>query len=131
AVKFTSEGHVNIAADAFRLDDRRFRLRVEVSDTGIGIQPEAQQRIFESFTQADETIVDRFGGTGLGLATSRQLLERAGGAIGVQSSPGFGSTFWLELDLTSAQASQDEAREEGLAFLLVTRDEAVAARVAA
>lgn len=97
AVKFTEQGHVVIAVDAVARKADSVRLRFEVTDTGIGISAEAQTRIFERFTQADETIIDRFGGTGLGLAIAKQLVELQGGAIGVESAPGKGSTFWFEI----------------------------------
>ncbi len=103
AVKFTERGFVVIAVDAVARDGDRVRLRFEVTDTGIGISSDAQTRVFERFTQADETIIDRFGGTGLGLAIARQLVELQGGNIGVQSVPGKGSTFWFEIEL-EAQA---------------------------
>jgi two-component system sensor histidine kinase RpfC len=99
AVKFTERGFVVIAVDAVACDGDRVRLRFEVTDTGIGISSDAQTRVFERFTQADETIIDRFGGTGLGLAIARQLVELQGGNIGVQSAPGQGSTFWFEIEL--------------------------------
>jgi two-component system, sensor histidine kinase RpfC len=99
AVKFTERGYVVIAVDAVACDGDRVRLRFEVTDTGIGISSDAQTRVFERFTQADETIIDRFGGTGLGLAIARQLVELQGGNIGVQSAPGQGSTFWFEIEL--------------------------------
>lgn len=99
AVKFTDSGTVCIAVDALTRRGQRALLRFEVSDTGIGIAPEAQARIFERFTQADETIIDRFGGTGLGLAIVKQIIERAGGQVGVTSEPGVGSTFWFEIEL--------------------------------
>jgi two-component system sensor histidine kinase RpfC len=105
AVKFTERGSVVIAIDAVPKGDH-IRLRCEVSDTGIGIAPEAQARIFDSFTQADETIIDRFGGTGLGLAIVKQLVEFHNGVIGVDSEPGAGSTFWLELDVATATAKE-------------------------
>jgi two-component system, sensor histidine kinase RpfC len=101
AVKFTERGFVVIAVDAIAHDGDRVRLRFEVTDTGIGISRDAQTRVFERFTQADETIIDRFGGTGLGLAIARQLVELQGGSIGVQSAPGQGSTFWFEIELES------------------------------
>jgi two-component system sensor histidine kinase RpfC len=99
AVKFTERGFVVIAVDAVACDGDRVRLRFEVTDTGIGISHDAQKRVFERFTQADETIIDRFGGTGLGLAIARQLVELQDGKIGVKSAPGKGSTFWFELEL--------------------------------
>ncbi|MFL5067360.1 MAG: ATP-binding protein [Xanthobacteraceae bacterium] len=102
AVKFTERGSVVIAVDAVP-NGAGLRLRCEVSDTGIGIAPEAQARIFDSFTQADATIIDRFGGTGLGLAIVKQLVEFHNGVIGVDSELGAGSTFWFELDVAAAQ----------------------------
>jgi two-component system sensor histidine kinase RpfC len=104
ALKFTARGHVSLSV-RFSGD----KLLFEIEDTGIGIAPEAQQRIFERFTQADETIVDRFGGTGLGLSIVQQLVARNGGRISVRSEVGKGSTFWFELALarpaTSAEIS--------------------------
>lgn len=97
AVKFTNQGNIVIAADAVSSQEGKTRIRFEVSDTGIGIAEEARGKIFQSFTQADETIIDRFGGTGLGLAIVKQLIERQGGRIGVDSELGKGSTFWFEL----------------------------------
>jgi two-component system, sensor histidine kinase RpfC len=118
AVKFTEHGSVTIAVDATTEGDK-IRLRCEVSDTGIGIAPEAQARIFESFTQADDTIMDRFGGTGLGLAISKQLVEFHGGAIGVESAAGSGSTFWFEMNTGAAGvAALPAARWPGPVVLL-------------
>lgn len=97
AVKFTERGSIAIAAGLIEQKDGTARIRFEVTDTGIGIAEEAREKIFQSFTQADESIVDRFGGTGLGLAIVKQLVERQGGTIGVDSKPGEGSTFWFEL----------------------------------
>jgi two-component system sensor histidine kinase RpfC len=97
AVKFTDRGNIAIAADMIEQKDGTARIRFEVTDTGIGIADDAREKIFQSFTQADESIIDRFGGTGLGLAIVKQLVERQGGTIGVDSKPGEGSTFWFEL----------------------------------
>jgi len=97
AVKFTERGNIAIAVGVIGADEGSARLRFEVTDTGIGIADESREKIFQSFTQADESIVDRFGGTGLGLAIVKQLIERQGGTIGVDSKIGEGSTFWFEL----------------------------------
>jgi two-component system sensor histidine kinase RpfC len=103
ALKFTSSGGVVVAADAVPVDGTSTSggvlLRFEVTDTGIGIAPEAQARIFEAFSQADASIINRFGGTGLGLAISRRTAELLGGAIGVESLEGVGSTFWCVLPM--------------------------------
>ncbi len=121
AVKFTAHGHVLIAVD--RLDESKGRatLRFEVADTGIGIAPEAQARIFESFTQADETIIDRFGGTGLGLAIAKQQVEAQGGQIGVESTLGVGSTFWFEIAF-AVQPSAGESLVADVAVLALSID---------
>ena len=95
ATKFTEAGGIALAVDAFPIAPGRVHLRFEVSDTGIGIAPEAHERIFESFSQANSSIVNRFGGTGLGLAICRHLARLMGGDIGVKSELGKGSTFWL------------------------------------
>jgi two-component system sensor histidine kinase RpfC len=103
AVKFTARGSVLISVDAIERAGEQLVIAIEVSDTGIGIAPEAQARIFESFTQADETIIDRFGGTGLGLAISRKLVELQGGSISVTSKVAEGSTFRVVLPLRLAE----------------------------
>jgi two-component system sensor histidine kinase RpfC len=105
AVKFTITGHVVIAVDTVTGPRGNLRLRVEVTDTGIGIAEEAQKRIFESFTQANEKIIDQFGGTGLGLAIVKQLIELHGGEIGCTSALEQGSTFWFEIDIDIPEAT--------------------------
>jgi two-component system sensor histidine kinase RpfC len=107
AVKFTAAGSVVLAADLAAPEaGGRLMLRFEVSDTGIGIAPEATERVFESFTQADASILNRFGGTGLGLAICRRLVELHGGRIGVESQPGVGSTFFFTFALEAAEATE-------------------------
>jgi len=107
AIKFTSAGGVLVAVDAEPLDEDRIRLRCEVVDTGIGIAPEAIGHIFDRFTQADPSILDRFGGTGLGLAVCRELAKLLGGDVGVTSEVGKGSVFWFTVE---ARQSADPAR---------------------
>ncbi|MGA6993292.1 MAG: ATP-binding protein [Candidatus Deferrimicrobiaceae bacterium] len=99
AVKFTEEGEVCLRAEQIRETPKSVLLRIEVSDTGIGILPEAQARIFERFTQADDSITRRYGGSGLGTTIAKQLVELMGGEIGLQSEPGKGTTFWFTLEL--------------------------------
>ena len=103
AIKFTETGGITLAVDAVERSVAGTRLRLEVSDTGIGIAHEALPRIFESFTQADDTILNRFGGTGLGLSLAQKIVHGLGGEIGVISEPGKGTRFWLELPLLPPQ----------------------------
>jgi signal transduction histidine kinase/ActR/RegA family two-component response regulator len=93
AVKFTAAGEVSLTVSSRSVEDGRHRIAFAVRDTGPGIAPEQQQRIFESFSQADASISRKFGGTGLGLAISRSLVEQMGGSLGVESEPGRGAEF--------------------------------------
>lgn len=99
AVKFTERGSVTVHVSAQEETDSDVRLKFSVRDTGIGISAEAQARIFESFTQGDQSTTRRFGGTGLGTTIAKQLIELMGGRIGLESSVGLGSTFWFEVTL--------------------------------
>ncbi|HVJ53346.1 MAG TPA: response regulator [Aliidongia sp.] len=115
AVKFTEKGGVTIEASTMAgVGDSRV-LRIEVTDTGIGITPEARQHLFQKFSQADSSITRRFGGTGLGLAISQQLVELMGGTIDVMSGPA-GSTFWFTAKLDRALEPLPK-RTEGDAWL--------------
>jgi two-component system sensor histidine kinase/response regulator len=95
AVKFTERGEVSVKVRKLSQQDGSVVLRFDVRDTGIGIAPEHQAQLFQSFQQADSSTSRRFGGTGLGLAIVRSLAEMMGGEVGVDSQPGRGSTFWF------------------------------------
>ncbi len=99
AVKFTEKGHVTLRAELIESDQQKW-LKIEVSDTGPGIEPENQKRIFEAFTQGDNSTTRRYGGTGLGLTITRQLTELLGGTITLDSQPGQGATFTVTLPVT-------------------------------
>ncbi|MGA7802465.1 MAG: ATP-binding protein [Gammaproteobacteria bacterium] len=110
AVKFTERGGVTVRT--LRLHSTlsaAVALRIEVQDTGIGIPRDRLERIFDSFSQADNSTTRRFGGTGLGTAISRRLVELMGGRIGVSSVPGVGTTFWLEVRWPTADADRRAA----------------------
>lgn len=96
AIKFTQQGEVVLRVIPLAQDQHSVQLRFEVKDTGIGIPPQALPTLFDPFTQADSSITRRFGGTGLGLSICKRLLDLIGGTMGVESTPGEGSTFWFE-----------------------------------
>ena len=106
AVKFNQRGEVRLSARR-----QGERVRVEVHDSGAGIAPEVQARLFRPFTQADESTTRRFGGTGLGLSICRELAHLMGGEVGVRSEPGLGSCFWAELPLPLATPPAAPAAE--------------------
>ncbi len=116
AIKFTDRGAVEISVEpaAGRVEHG---IRIEVRDTGIGISPEGQRRLFHPFTQVDGSSTRRYGGTGLGLAISKQLIDLMGGRMGVESTPGQGSKFWVEIPLppSAGPGSFAVARVEPLA----------------
>ena len=105
AVKFTDRGGVALHVSALSESGTGVRLKFSIRDTGIGIAPEAQGRIFDSFTQADQSTARRYGGTGLGTTIAKQLVELMGGTIGLESAPGLGSTFWFEIELEQQPAA--------------------------
>ncbi|MEX2588050.1 MAG: response regulator [Actinomycetota bacterium] len=120
AVKFTEKGEILIQAVAAEQKvSEEILLRVEVKDTGIGIDSKTLSRLFEPFSQADASTTRRYGGTGLGLAISSRLAEAMGGAVGASSEKGRGSTFWLEIPMT--KASQTAGRSPRIPHLLEGR----------
>jgi signal transduction histidine kinase/DNA-binding response OmpR family regulator/HPt (histidine-containing phosphotransfer) domain-containing protein len=104
AVKFTEDGEIVVAVDVVEREAGRVVLRFSVSDTGIGMDAEQLARLFQSFTQADNSITRKYGGTGLGLSISKQLVELMGGTITVTSTPGVGSRFSFTVPLGIADA---------------------------
>ncbi|THI91967.1 MAG: response regulator [Nitrospira sp. CG24A] len=106
AVKFTARGEVAVSVRLLTQDAHALRLKVEVTDTGVGIAPETQARLFTAFTQADGSTTRHFGGTGLGLAIVKQLVLLMGGEVGITSTPGHGSTFWFTMQLGCAPPRQ-------------------------
>jgi PAS domain S-box-containing protein len=105
AIKFTEQGEISLAVYLAEETPADVLLRFEVRDTGTGIKPDAQKKIFDAFSQADESMARRHEGTGLGLAISKQLVEMMGGKIGVESEPAKGSLFWFTVRLKRGDES--------------------------
>ena len=119
AVKFTASGEVVVRVS----DDGGEMVRFEVSDTGAGIDSDQAVRLFEAFAQADQSTTRRYGGTGLGLTISRELVHRMGGAIGAGPREGGGSVFWFTAKLPAVLTAEEPARSHreflGLRALIV------------
>ena len=110
ALKFTSEGSVSINASVQSQDQDSAVIRIEVQDTGIGIDEAVRDKLFNAFTQADGSTTRKYGGTGLGLAIVRQLVEIMRGELGIDGAPGEGSTFWFTLPLAISHEALKTAR---------------------
>jgi two-component system sensor histidine kinase/response regulator len=115
AVKFTERGSVSLRGTLLERDASGLHLRFEVRDTGIGIERERIGKLFDAFEQSDSSTTRRFGGTGLGLAVTRQLVDLMGGAVGVESTPGVGSLFWVTVHVQPAAAQSARPARAGQA----------------
>ncbi|WP_369665458.1 response regulator [Thioalkalicoccus limnaeus] len=132
AIKFTESGQVEVRIEqVVGGDDNEVRLRFEISDTGIGMDAQTISRLFRPFSQADTSTTRRFGGTGLGLVISRRLVERMGGVIEVESTPGQGSTFSFELTFPVSRVAAHPAAYPQVSGrrVLVVDDQATARMV--
>lgn len=118
AIKFTREGTIVVRAMVEDEHEDTAQLRISVQDTGIGLSPADVRTLFQAFSQADNSLSRQPGGTGLGLVISKRLIEQMGGEIGVDSTPGEGSQFWINLSLPKAH---DDAEEMPLQALLGRR----------
>jgi two-component system, sensor histidine kinase RpfC len=127
AIKFTTKGRVEIWARLLERDGETVRVSLAVRDDGIGIAPEARDKIFQVFTQADSTVTRRYGGTGLGLAIAKQLTQLMGGTIDVESELGKGSTFTVMLPLRDDPGTSRPPDLAGRAALIVSADADLAA----
>jgi signal transduction histidine kinase/CheY-like chemotaxis protein len=142
AIKFTEQGSVTLQARRLEEDDEGCRVRFEVTDTGIGVRAELQERLFKAFEQADNGTTRKYGGTGLGLAINRHIAQLMGGEVGVRSTPGQGSTFWITVRLGKATPAASGAllpkanaeailkREHSGKRLLVAEDDPINREVA-
>ncbi|HVU33374.1 MAG TPA: response regulator [Opitutaceae bacterium] len=126
AIKFTATGEIVVGVSVESRHDEELELRIEVADTGIGIAPEVQAKLFQPFVQADSSTTRCYGGSGLGLAISRRLTEVMRGRIGVRSTPGSGSAFWFTVRLAAATIATAEEKSAPLsaARVLVVDDNA-------
>ncbi|HLZ89601.1 MAG TPA: ATP-binding protein, partial [Puia sp.] len=133
ALKFTESGGITVHATAEDILPQSLRLSIEVSDTGIGIQPQQQEAIFDRFSQAESSITRKYGGTGLGLAIAKELIDIQHGAIEVESQPGMGTTFRLSIPypivaaagsspISPSQPAVPAGQHTGKAHILVADD---------
>jgi len=127
AIKFTHEGYVVLDATGTVNDQGRLTLRIEVTDTGIGIPAERLDRLFKTFSQIDSSTTRHYGGSGLGLSIVKRLAELMGGAVGVRSESGQGSSFWVTIDIDAAPA-QTQREPVGLGRRILIVDDLAVSR---
>jgi two-component system sensor histidine kinase/response regulator len=125
AIKFTSVGEVILSVAVRPRETDGYCLRFEVEDSGIGISDDVRERLFQVFSQADSSMTRRYGGSGLGLSICKRLVELMGGEIGVESRPGFGSTFWFWLPLAEPYTSQETECGPQSPRVLIVDDEEI------
>ncbi len=114
AIKFTEKGGITISVEKKSLENGRVQLLFKVIDMGIGISPEGQKKLFQSFSQVDKSTTSKYGGTGLGLMISKNLTQMMGGEIGVESVEGVGSTFWftVSMEISDEESYNKQHQEE-------------------
>lgn len=112
AVKFTERGEIRLSARTLNVAPDASLIRVEVADTGVGIPQDKIEKIFEAFAQADDSVTRVYGGTGLGTTIARQLINLMGGRLGVESTVGSGSTFWVEIRLAHVEPQAADLVDE-------------------
>lgn len=128
SIKFTERGSITVHVSLLAESESGVKVKFSVRDTGIGITPDAQSRIFDSFVQEDQSITRRFGGTGLGTTIAKQLVELMGGRMGLESAVGLGSTFWFEVEFPKQPESAEklfEGQDTDARVLLVGFDQNV------
>jgi PAS domain S-box-containing protein len=129
AVKFSDHGRIVVHASMVEQDADSVLLRLEISDQGIGIAPELQGRLFRAFSQADDSMTRKYGGTGLGLIISKRIAQLMGGDVGLSSTPREGSRFWATMRLGKAQAKADTPHPDGDDALLALQREFAGHRI--
>lgn len=126
AIKFTQKGHISIKSELRKISSGHEVLRFEVHDTGVGISQQAKKDLFQSFTQVDNSVSRKFGGVGLGLAISKELIHLMKGEIGVESKEGKGSIFWFEIPFQRADLKKSKLHKEGTTLrVLIAEDNTV------
>ncbi|MEM6781002.1 MAG: ATP-binding protein [Pseudomonadota bacterium] len=129
AIKFTEKGGARVDVSTFRSNGGDEQVRFRIEDTGVGISEEARETIFDKFIQADASTARKFGGTGLGLTITKQLIEAMGGRIGVESVVGKGSTFWFDIPFEILSDYKDETEKPGKSVPQMTSFEGYSALV--